>query len=177
VVHDAIKKYDGNHLILGCRYIYPPPDEVLKGSIGYTDVISINVYTDPYYMDILFHNDLSSVLDKIYGITALPVMITEFSVRAEDSGLPNTIPTKGVVVTVETQSNRAQYYEEYVERFLSKSFIVGYRWFEYIDEPAKGRSPDGENSNFGLVNINDEPWTTLVERARFVNLLAECARI
>ncbi|MGB9759213.1 MAG: beta-galactosidase [Thermoproteota archaeon] len=166
VVHDAIRKYDKNHLILGCRYAFKPPDEAIKGCIGYTDVISINAYTNPY------NDDLGKVIkdvSQIYNITGLPVMITEFSFKAMDSGLPNT---KGAGVPVRTQSERAKYYEEYVKRILSEPFIVGYHWFEYVDEPAQGRF-DGENSNYGLVDINDKPWTILVEKATSVNLLAE----
>jgi len=166
VVHDAIRKYDKNHLILGCRFAFLPPDEVLKACISYVDVVSINAYTNPY------SNDLEGVLKNIehlYNITGLPVMITEFSFKAMDSGLPNT---KGAGVPVKTQSERAKYYEEYVKRILSEPFVIGYHWFEYTDEPAQGRF-DGENSNYGLVNINDEPWTILVERATSTNILAE----
>jgi agarase len=46
--------------------------------------------------------------------------------------------------------------------------MVGYHWFEYTDEPAEGRF-DGENSNYGLVDINDNPWTILVEKMTVVN--------
>lgn len=166
VVHDTIRKYDKNHLILGCRFAFLPPDEVLKACMGYVDVVSINAYTNPY------SNDLERIIkniEHIYNITGLPVMITEFSFKAMDSGLPNT---KGAGVPVRTQGERAKYYEEYVRRILSERFLVGYHWFEYVDEPAQGRF-DGENSNFGLININDEPWSILVERATSVNLLAE----
>ncbi|MEM0003405.1 MAG: beta-galactosidase [Thermoproteota archaeon] len=166
VVHDAIRKYDKNHLILGCRYAFKPPDEALKGCIGYIDVVSINAYINPYSDDL---NMVINNINQIYNITSLPVMITEFSFKAMDSGLPNT---KGAGVPVKTQSERAKYYEEYVKRILSEPFVVGYHWFEYTDEPAQGRF-DGENSNYGLVNINDEPWVILVERATSVNLSAE----
>jgi len=50
--------------------------------------------------------------------------------------------------------------------------VVGYHWFEHADEPAEGRF-DGENSNYGLVNIRDEPWSILVARAVAVNLQVE----
>ncbi|MEM3659660.1 MAG: hypothetical protein QXU11_04515 [Thermoproteota archaeon] len=33
VCHDAIRKHDPNHLILGCRFVFRPPDEVLKGAL------------------------------------------------------------------------------------------------------------------------------------------------
>lgn len=160
VCHDAIRKYDPNHLILGCRYAFKPPDEALKGCIGYSDVISINDYGDePPLKDLRFINEL----------TGLPIMITEFSFKAMNSGLPNT---KGAGVPLKTQGERADHYERYVRELISAQYVVGYHWFEHVDEPAEGRF-DGENSNYGLVDIADDPWTILVTRATAINLQAE----
>jgi agarase len=47
-------------------------------------------------------------------------------------------------------------------------YCVGYHWFEYTDEPKEGRF-DGENCNYGLVRINDEPWELLTERMKALN--------
>lgn len=166
VTYNVIKKYDPNHLILGCRFAYRPPNEVLMGCIGYVDIISVNCYTNPY------SNDLEIRLKdfkEIHEITGLPIMITEFSFKAMDSGLPNT---KGAGVPVRTQTERAKYYEEYVKTIVKQPFVVGYHWFQYADQPREGRF-DGENSNFGLVTIRDEPWEILIQKATIVNLRAE----
>ncbi len=160
VCYDAIRKHDPNHLILGCRFAFRPPDEALKGCVGYTDVVSINNYGwEPPLED----------LRAINRFTGLPVMITEFSFKARDSGLPNT---KGAGTPLATQEDRAERFENYVVKLLSEPYVVGYHWFQYSDQPAQGRF-DGENSNFGLVNIEDEPWTILVARVTTVNLKAE----
>jgi hypothetical protein len=45
---------------------------------------------------------------------------------------------------------------------------VGYHWFEWSDEPKEGRF-DGENSNYGLVNIADQPYESFVEAVRAAN--------
>ncbi|MBS7612797.1 beta-galactosidase [Candidatus Bathyarchaeota archaeon] len=166
VTYDAIKKYDPNHLVLGCRFAYKPPDEVLEGCIGYVDVISINCYPNPY------SNELAMRLadfKRIHSITGLPIMITEFSFKAIDSGLPNT---RGASVPVKTQFERAKYYEEFVEAIMKQPFIVGYHWFQYFDQPYEGRF-DGENSNYGLVTIRDEPWEVLTQKMAAVNLNVE----
>ena len=92
-------------------------------------------------------------------------MLTEFSFKAQDSGLPNT---KGAGKAVATQQDRADHFDRYVTALAQMPFLVGYHWFEYCDEPAEGRF-DGENSNYGLVNITDEPWSVLVERMTQVN--------
>jgi len=160
VCHDAIRKFDPNHLLLGCRYALKPPDEALKGCIDYSDVISINNYSDEPPL---------KNLRSIYALTGLPIMITEFSFKAMDSSLPNT---KGAGVPLRTQGERADHYEEYVRKLISERYVIGYHWFEYTDEPAEGRF-DGENSNYGLVDIADDPWTILVTRATAINLQAE----
>jgi agarase len=45
---------------------------------------------------------------------------------------------------------------------------VGYHWFEWVDEPKEGRF-DGEDSNYGLVNINDKPYEDFVNAAKATN--------
>ncbi|MGQ9478670.1 MAG: beta-galactosidase [Thermoproteota archaeon] len=160
VCYEAIRKYDPNHLILGCRFAFKPPDEVLKGCIGYVDIISINNYDlEPPLED----------LRAINAVTDLPVILTEFSFKAMDSGLPNT---RGAGIPLATQEERASHYEKYVEMLLSEPYVLGYHWFQYTDQPARGRF-DGENSNFGLVKINDEEWVTLIVRATVANFKAE----
>ena len=156
VCDEAIRRYDPNHLILGCRFAGGAPDPVLEAMAGHVDVVSINNYD--------FHPPVN-ILMNIFETTGLPVMITEFSFKAMDSGLPNT---KGAGRPVQTQEERADCFERYVTELMKLPFVVGYHWFEYVDEPAEGRF-DGENSNYGLVRINDEPWEILTERMREVN--------
>ena len=54
---------------------------------------------------------------------------------------------------------------------LSLPYMVGVHWFEYGDEPAEGRF-DGENSNYGVVNIRDEVYEILTDRMTAVNARA-----
>ena len=37
-------------------------------------------------------------------------------------------------------------------------YVVGADWFQYYDEPPHGRKLDGEDYNFGLVDIHDTPY-------------------
>jgi len=64
---------------------------------------------------------------------------------------------------VPTQSDRADLFDQYVTALAKMPYAVGSHWFEYAGEPAEGRL-DGENGNYGLVNIKDEPWQVLVDR-------------
>jgi hypothetical protein len=96
-------------------------------------------------------------------------MLTEFSFKAMDSGLPNT---RGAGQPVKTQQDRADNFDTYVTELIKLPYAVGFHWFEYTDEPAEGRF-DGENSNYGLVNIKDETWETLTKRMCEVNARLE----
>jgi len=156
----AIRKFDQNHLILGCRFAGHAPTEVAEGMKNYIDILSYNNYSPI---------PPKNKLEKLYEIVGEPIMITEFSFKAMDSGLPNT---KGAGAPVETQQDRADNFAKYVEALLAMPFAVGYHWFEHADEPVEGRF-DGENSNYGLVNIKDEPWEILVEKMTQVNGDAE----
>ena len=93
-------------------------------------------------------------------------MITEFSFKAMDSGLPNT---KGAGRAVATQEDRAAGFQAYVEALAALPGCVGFHWFEYRDEPKEGRRLDGENSNYGIVKLDGTPWTVLVHRMTKVN--------
>jgi hypothetical protein len=96
------------------------------------------------------------------------VLVTEFSFRSLDSGLPNTV---GAGPWVFTQRNRAEAYIAYVSRLEALPEVIGYHWFRWEDEPAQGRG-DGENSNYGLVDAGDRPYAELVGAAAAMNRAA-----
>ncbi|MGD0459576.1 MAG: beta-agarase [Terriglobia bacterium] len=156
IAREAIRRYDPNHLILGCRFAGYASEAVLRGMAPYFDVISYNNYSPDAPVE---------KLRQIFDLTGKPTMITEFSFKAMDSGLPNT---KGAAKPVATQRDRAEGFTRYVEALAGLPSCVGYHWFEYRDEPAEGRF-DGENSNYGLVKIDLTPWTMLTDRMKEVN--------
>ena len=78
------------------------------------------------------------------------ILIGEFSFRAKDSGLPNT---QGAGPLLQTQTDRANAYERYVNAALADPRVVGIHWYCWADEPKEGRA-DGENSDFGLVKTS-----------------------
>jgi len=99
-----------------------------------------------------------------------PYMIGAFAARGADSGLPNT---KGAGSVVPTQADRGWYYQRYLAAAMRSDRFVGVTWFQYIDEPATGRFgggvEGGENSNYGWVNVDDEPYEDFIRFARLVN--------
>ncbi len=84
--------------------------------------------------------------------------MSEFAFRAKDSGLPNS---KGAGPRVTSQEERAAAYDHFVTRLMALPEAVGYQWFQWSDEPKEGRR-GGENSNYGLVTIHNEPYGQLV---------------
>ncbi len=175
--HDAIRSADPNHLILGCRFVsWITPLQVLQASAAYVDVLSVNHYLPwPFYRGIISilaagfsWTDPSNMLARFYEVTQKPILISEFSIRAMDSGLPNSYPYNWFFETMETQAERADWFEEYARATFRSGYVVGYHWFSYMDEPQEGRF-DGENSNFGLVDNDDVPWSELVDRMTVVN--------
>jgi agarase len=154
----AIKAVDPNHLVIGSRFGYQPQSVVIAAAGRYLDVISFNCYDF----------DAGSVIDAC-SITDKPCLISEFSFRGDDSGLPNT---RGAGPRVAKQIERARCFERYVSEALRKPTVVGYHWFEHADQPAEGRF-DGENSNYGTVSIKDEVYEELTEAMTRINAAAE----
>jgi len=163
VCHDAIHAHDPNHMVLGCRFTGFTLDPVLRAMRGQVDVVSYNYYLNEAPV---------KLLRRISAITGRPAMITEFSFKAMDSGLPNTI---GDGAPVATQQERVDHLEAYVRGIARMPECVGYHWFEWVDEPKEGR-PDGENSNYGLVRIDDTPYELLTARLRSMNRNIESSR-
>ena len=154
----AIRAADPHHLVLGCRFAYVPSPGVTKAAARHTDVISLNCYD----------SDAGPVINS-YVATGKPCLISEFSFRGANSGLPNT---NGAGPLVATQAERAAAFRHYVTAALQRPTLVGYHWFEHADQPAEGRF-DGENSNFGTVKIDDLVYEDLVHAMTLSNGEAE----
>jgi len=179
VTTSGVRKYDSNHLVLGCRFVsWLTPSIVVETSADYLDVASVNHYRIwPVWMEAtqglrdeigVVPVDELNALTAFHELTDLPILISEFSIRSMDAGLPNTHPPYWIFLTATTQSERADIFENIAQTWIDTDYVIGYHWFAWMDEPESGRF-DGENSNFGLVTEEDEPWEILVERVTEVN--------
>ncbi|MCX7688313.1 MAG: hypothetical protein N2045_10120 [Fimbriimonadales bacterium] len=161
----AIRKHDPNHLILGCRFAGDaPPIWDIAGE--YCDVISVNTYPriDLRQGRVL---DWEERLRQWHKESKRPLMITEWSFPALDSGLPCK---HGAGMRVDTQSQRARCFRIFQETALSLPFVVGSNFFMWVDEPAQGVSRTfPEDSNYGLVNEQGVPYRELVATATEVH--------
>jgi hypothetical protein len=166
---DAIRKYDPNHMVIGCRFAGSAPPGCFEAAGRYCDIISFNYYGN---VDLLAATADQSLADwnDYYRRAKRPMMITEWSFPALDAGLPCK---GGAGMRVDTQAQKALCFEVYQRQMFGLPFMVGSDYFMYIDEPALAISKTfPEDSNYGLVNEQDVPYQTLTETATRVNAMA-----
>lgn len=176
---EGIRAKDKDHLILGCRFIWATvPRPVVQACGEFCDIVSINYYEAGIlgklalwvtsFSAMRMPQDLS--FQAYHDLTKKPLLVTEFSFRAMDSGMPNTYPPPLLIQpNVATQKDRADKFERCATTWMAQPYFLGYHWFQYMDEPNAGRSGDGENGNYGLVNIEDDPYTEFVGRLKDIN--------
>ena len=177
----AIRRYDPHHLILGekapAQLITP---ELLKAARPYVDVFSIDDYRLIPGLEHAIHRGNPSYLEpspdlsNIAAIFGKPLMIAEYGFRAADSGLPNTWPP--IFPVYPTQARRAAKYSGFVTTMYGAPWIVGDAFFEFVDEPAGGRTNDGENSNWGLVTVGNVAYPAMVRAAEALHRVEPAAR-
>ena len=153
-----LRKYDPNHLVLGIRYRGFAPREVVRASRGYTDAQSLNYYVSDARLDAELFKMISTESDQ-------PIVISEYSFHALDgrSGDRNTI---GFDAQVVDQKARGEAYRAFTTRLARVPYVIGADWFQWMDEPPSGRRSDGEDVNFGVVDIDDKPYQPLVDSIR-----------
>jgi len=151
----SIKRYDTNGLFLGDRYISNFYPEVASAAAKYVDILSTNLNGD--------WNDGSftrSYLPDLELITQKPILISEYYESATENASGNKNDSSGFPV-VRTQAERATRFSQSTSYLFRQPYVVGAHWFQYTDEPKNGRG-DGENYNFGLVDIRNQPYHDLV---------------
>lgn len=167
----AVKAADPNHMILGCRFAgIGGADKVVWEAAGrYSDIITCNIYPEADLdRNVMRWSDgrlMTDDIAKVYGWAKRPVLITEWSFPALDSGLPCT---NGAGQRFLTQKERAAATELCAKTFLSLPYLVGYDYFMWVDEPYNGISKAfPENTNYGLVSERGVPYpeiTSMFER-------------
>ncbi|MDU0353784.1 agarase [Paraglaciecola aquimarina] len=155
VVHNTLEQVLPHHLYMGARMAnWGMPDEIIKASLKYSDVLSFNIYEE----------GVQEHFWKFLEDVDLPVTIGEFHIgTATDSGLFNY-----GIVHAANQTERANMYRKYMASVLDKPYMVGAHWFQYVDEPITGRSFDGENANIGFVTVTDIPYPELIQAVKDV---------
>jgi hypothetical protein len=163
---EAIRRHDPNHMIIGCRFAGNAPAGIWDINGKYCDIVTFNSYPriDLETEDV---SDLIALYSDYYKMAQKPMMLTEWSFPALDSGLPCK---HGAGMRVDTQTQRTQCFRIYQEMLFRLPFMVGSDFFMWVDEPALGISDTfPEDSNYGLVNEDDVPYPELTAMATKVN--------
>lgn len=142
-VNSALKKYDPNHLNIGCRiHSSVKFNAKIMNALGkYLDVMSINFYGrwEPSV----------ETMDMWLGDGGKPFIITEFYTKAEDSELENA---DGAGWLVSTQQDRADHFTNMALKLMSHPGSVGWTWFRYMDK---------NGANKGILNEDYQFYMTL----------------
>ena len=168
VTTESIRRHDPNHLILGCRFagLDGAPLAVWKAAGRFCDVITFNCYP---WADI----DRNVVLDskggvslvarlaKVHDLTGKPLLVSEWSFPALDTGRPCL---NGAGQRFRTQPERVRASELFARTLLSLPYVLGYSYFMWVDQPALGTNGvHPEDSNYGLVSENGVPYAELTD--------------
>jgi hypothetical protein len=162
LAHDAIRAADPDALIFGDRLpIYYDPVAV-RAMVPYVDVITTNYNVDSPdgWLARYFFDGLRQLAP------GKPTLISEWFFAAHENRSGNR--NNGHLMSVPTQAERTRGAMAAAQRFAREPQIVGLHWFQYYDHPQGGRD-DGEDYNFGLVDINDRPYKSLVKAFSYVN--------
>jgi hypothetical protein len=166
----AIRAIDPDHLILGCRFAGGHATaDVWAAAAEYCDVLTLNYYGNVDLDREIALDDEHSCRGDPLGVPfagfaklacGKPLMVTEWSFIALDSGLPCT---NGAGQRFRTQAQRAKAAGIFAETLLRIPEVIGFDYFMWADEPALGISSSfPENSNYGLVNGDNEVYQDLV---------------
>ena len=166
----ALRKYDPNHMYLGCRF-NQWRDELRNPAVfetagKYMDIISVNHYQR-------WTPDMEEITN--FGKwSGKPFLVTEFYTKGEDSGLPNS---SGAGWNVHTQKERGLFYQNFTLALLKSKCCVGWHWFKYMDnDPEDLRTdPSNRDSNKGLVKWNFERYDEALAPMKQLN--DRCYRI
>lgn len=189
VMTDAIRRHDPNHLILGCRFAHPSlmgaHPKVWSAAGKYCDIVSVNCYPDA---DLetggLFIREwpgqfprtpLMEQMKRLHQWScAKPILVSEWSFMARDTGHPCT---HGTGMVLDTQRERAAAAEIFLRAIHDAPFCVGADYFMWVDEPkAGGTATHPENCNYGLVSEEGVPYRELTEMFARVMLGERSAR-
>ncbi|HLY54052.1 MAG TPA: hypothetical protein VKS60_00760 [Stellaceae bacterium] len=156
LAEQAIRAADPDALIFGDRLpIYYDP-VAIRAEAPHVDAIATNYNVDSpegwvarYYFD---------SLRRLSG--GKPVLVSEWFYAAAENRTGNR--NNGHLMTVATQAERGRGAAAAIGQFARLPDLVGLHWFQYADNPKGGRA-DGEDYDFGLVDIDDQPYQTLID--------------
>jgi len=160
VLGETIRRNDGNHLIIGDRYDgnHGVPEEVLRSTGKYTDVLGIQYYPVDHYRGYEHHN---SVIKQYYEIVGKPVFLVDLAFSVPSRTMPAPFGAH-----VSDQRERGRKYAEYFKNAFEIPFVIGMGWCGYIDG-SYNVEPLWQHS--GIIDEFDEPHEDFIEQVKKTN--------
>ncbi|MBO4979757.1 MAG: DNRLRE domain-containing protein [Clostridia bacterium] len=130
VCREALRAADPNHMYIGSRVYHTclTDEGYLRAAGYYLDIVTVNLYGNA--------NPSLETIRNIYRYSGKPFIVTEFYAKAADSLDASGYPLAnscGAGQLVETQQNRADYYEHYALTLLESGAAVGWTWYRFRD--------------------------------------------
>ncbi|MFC1735342.1 hypothetical protein ACFL1X_04445 [Candidatus Hydrogenedentota bacterium] len=150
-VHNSIRRYDKNHLILGDliegKETAPPgdlfpPQEIFEEMRPYVDVLSINWY-DPF-------EAMADTVAEWQAKTDKPVLLADSGFEAPTELKPDTWNR----IHVDTQRERGEAFCDFLDKASSTGYVIGWGWCAFMENKARRR---------GLMTLMDEPYGECTE--------------
>ncbi len=161
-IHEAVRRYDARHLLLGDRYkgdsVIPTstgkadgaPGCVLQASRGTVDVTSVEYYRHG--------DDFEAKVARWHAASGRPVLLADSAYLAPTDVLK--VSPEGPMY-VPDQAARGEAYLRFARRAFGHPLVVGWHWCAF------GRSR-GRKS--GLLDGDDQPYTECTDRMRAFNV-------
>jgi len=156
--HDAIRKYDPNHLILGDKIqnARMQPDWVWNTVKDYLDVILVQDYD-------FFSPAHEKKLKRIYQLTGKPIINGD---HAYGTLRPHMHKVKGVKVP--TIENKGQQYAVYLKGIMNLPFMLGWQTCGYLETWAGTNDATGK-SQTGYFDPMGKPISAALDYAQKAN--------
>lgn len=154
----AIRSHDPNHLVLGCDFESSPSLAVLaEFAYPAVDVLTMACRTPAVF----------EAVDRIARVSAMPVLITDFTWVGEEFTRPEKTPAHAATA-VERMLSRGR---ATLARACTHPAAIGYTWASWADEP-EDLPPFGR----GLVHLDDREAREHTELLTEFNRQAEALR-
>ncbi|USZ68895.1 hypothetical protein NGM10_03955 [Halorussus salilacus] len=148
----ACRRVDSEHLCLGTRFPWSPPEWAVPGLKSF-DVLCLNC----------FRPRVPEEYGELCERLSAPLLVGEFLFGALDVGLP----APGVQ-WVPDQRARGDAYRVFVEDAASRPWCVGAHWYGLYDQSAMGKR-NGANFNIGIYDVCNRSYEELLDSIRASN--------
>ncbi|MBO4979172.1 MAG: DNRLRE domain-containing protein [Clostridia bacterium] len=130
VIGDSIRAVDPNHMYMGSRVhgICMTNEGYLRAAGQFLDILTLNLYGGL--------NPDAETISNLYKYSGKPFIVTEFFAKGMDAIDANGYKlanSTGAGILVDTQKDRADYYEHYALAMLEAKACVGWTWYRFRD--------------------------------------------